>query len=126
MKLFLVVALGMVASFGLTILAELVRFNSTTIGGWWLHPALPGVTVVVGIIVGLASGKQAPLAAALSLAPWNVWLVVAVNAGHSTMLRWASTIALVSVHFALGVGAAVLVARAMAKRRQQSPSQRHA
>ncbi len=118
MKLFLVVALGIVASFGLTILAELVRFNSTSTAHWWFHPAFPGVTVIVGAIVGLASGRQARLAAALSLAPWAVWLVVGVNGGHSTALRWATTIALVSVHFALGVGAAVLAAHAMAKRSQ--------
>jgi hypothetical protein len=128
MKLLLVIGVGVIASFGLTVLAEVVRVNLTINSGWWLHPALPWIPLIVGTIIGFAARKQAQLAAALGLAPWSVWLVVAVNGWHSTVSRWATTLALVSVDFALGVGAAALVGRRMDRvvKGGSSPSHEHA
>jgi hypothetical protein len=122
MKLFLVVVLGIAASFGLTMLAEFLWLNSAN-GIWHVHPEFFCIPLIVGAGVGLAVSRKAVLAAALSLAPWALWLVVGVNAGHSTASRWATTIALVSVYFAVGIGAAALVGRRMTR---QSPSQEHA
>jgi hypothetical protein len=132
MKLFFVIGLGIIASFGLTVLAEFLWLNSANNGIWriWhIRPEFFCVAMIVGAVVGLAARRQAVLAAALSLAPWAIWLVVGVNAGHSTASRWATTIALVSVYFAVGVGAAALVGRRMARsvvKSSQSPSQEHA
>jgi hypothetical protein len=132
MKLFLVIGLGIIASFGLTVLAEFLWLNSANNGIWhvWhVRPEFFCIPVIVGAGVGFAARSQAGLAAALSLAPWAVWLVVGVNTGHPTASRWAITIALVSVYFAVGVGAAVLVGRRVARfvaKGGQSPSQEHA
>lgn len=84
MKLFLAIVLGIVASFGLTILSEFVWFNSSTNKVWHLYPEFFGVAVIVGALVGLIARKQAKVAAALSLAPWCVWLVVGANAGQTS------------------------------------------
>jgi hypothetical protein len=115
MKLFLIIGLGIIASFGLTVLAEFLWLSSANNGIWHVRPEFLCVPMLVGVGVGVADSRQAGLAAVLSLAPWAVWLVVGVNAGHSTASRWATTIALVSVYFAVGVGAAVLVGRRMAR-----------
>jgi hypothetical protein len=128
MKMFLVVGLGIIASFGLTVLAEFLWLNSAN-GIWHVHPEFFCIPVIVGAGVGLAVSRRAVLAAALSLAPWSVTMIVGANAGHSTMSRWAITIALVSAYFALGIGTAALVGRVMARyvaKGGQSPSQEHA
>jgi hypothetical protein len=127
MKLFLVVGLGIVASFGLTVLAEFLWLNSGN-GIWHVHPEFFCIPLIVGAGVGLALSRRAVVAAALSLAPWSVTMIVGANAGHSTMSRWAITIAVVSAYFALGIGAAALVGRVMARyvaKGGQSPSQEH-
>ena len=129
MKLFFVIALGVFASFALTILGEQMIFGSMSQRARLLFPELLVVTLVVGVLVGLIARHKAGIAAALSLAPWAVWLVIATNAGHSTVSRWATTTAVVSVYFALGVGAAALVGRRMARyaaKGGHSPSQEHA
>jgi hypothetical protein len=128
MKLFLVIGLGILASFGLTVLAEFLWLNSAN-GIWHVHPEFFCIPVIVGAGVGLAVSRRAVLAAALSLGPWSVTMIVGANAGHSTLSRWAITIALVSAYFALGIGAAALVGRVMARhvaKGGQSPSQEHA
>ena len=111
MKLFLIIGLGIVASFGLTVLAEFLWLKSAHNGIWHVRPEFLCVPMIVGVGVGLAAKRQAGLAGGLSLAPWAVWLVLGVNAGQSTAPLWATTIALVSMYFAVGVGAAVLVGR---------------
>lgn len=129
MKLFLVICLGIVASFGLTVLAELLWFSAGARTVWHVYPQFFCIPVIVGVGVGFAVKSRAGWAAALSLAPWAVWLVVGVNAGHSSASRWATTMALVFSYFALGVGAAVLLGRRMAHSTSsgsQSPSQEHA
>lgn len=126
MKLFFVIGLGIIASFGLTIVAEFLWLNSANNGIWHVRPEFFCVAMIVGAGVGLAARRQAVLAAALSLAPWAMWLIIGVNAGHSTASRWATTIALVSVYFALGVVVAALVGRRMTRsvaKGSQSPSQ---
>jgi len=129
MKLFLVIALGVFASFALTILGEQIVFGSMSQSARLLFPELLVVALVVGALVGLVARHKARIAAALSLAPWAVWLVIATNAGHSTISRWVTTITVVSVCFALGIGAAAFVSGRMARsaaRGSQSPSQGHA
>lgn len=128
-RLAAVIALGIIASFGLTVLAEFLWFSSGAKAIWHVYPEFFCVPMMVGAGVGFASRRQAGLAAALSLAPWAVWLIVGVNAGHSTTLRWSTTIALVSVYFVLGVGAAVVAGRRVgryANKRSETPSQEHA
>src|ERR1700694_24876 len=90
MKLLLAIVLGIVASFGLTILSELIWFSSATNKVWRLYPEFFGVAVIVGALVGLTARKQARVAAALSLTPWCVSLVVGANGGQ-TSSRWAIT-----------------------------------
>lgn len=111
MKLFLVIVLGIIASFGLTVLAEFLWFSSSAKAVWHIYPEFFCIPVIVGASVALAARRQAGFAAALSLAPWSVTMIVGANPGHSRVSLWAITIALVSVYFAFGVGAAVLVAR---------------
>jgi hypothetical protein len=115
MKLFLIVGLGVIASFGLTILAEFLWLTSASSGIWHIRPEFFGVPIIVGAGVGLAARKQAGLAAVLALAPWALWLLMAVNARHSTAARWATTIILVAVYFMVGLGAAILVGRRMTR-----------
>jgi hypothetical protein len=115
MKLVVAVILGVFASFPLTILGEQIVFYSMSQRVRILFPELLVVALIVGALVGLVVRDKARIAAALSLAPWAVWLVLATNAGHSTVSRWIMTTAVVSVYFALGVGAAALVGRRMAR-----------
>ncbi len=122
MKLVLAIALGIVASFGLTILSELIWFNSAANKVWRLYPEFLAVAVIAGALVGLAARKQARVAAALGLAPWCISLVVGANAGQP-LFRWAITIGLVSVYLALGVGAAHLVSKLLSNAgARQTPS----
>ena len=112
MKLFLTVLLGIFASFALTILAELLLFSSSIPStARLLLPEFPVVTASVGILVGLIIRDKARIAAVLSLTPWTVWLIIATNWNHSSVSRWLITVVLVSIYSAVGVGAAVLVAR---------------
>jgi hypothetical protein len=129
MKLFLVIVLGIIASFGLTVLAEFLWFNSGAKTVWHVYPQFFVIPMIVGAGVGFVARSRAVFAAVLSLAPWAAWLVIGANGGHSTSLRWATTIALVSVYFALGVGTAFFVGGRMARsvvKGAQSPSQEHA
>jgi len=130
MKLFVVIVLGVLASFALTILAEQIVFSSMPKSARLLFPELLVVAVTVGALVGLMGRHKARIAAALSLAPWAVWLILATNGSQSTVSRWVTTIAVVSVYFALGIGAAALVggrmARSAARGGGRSPSQGHA
>lgn len=110
MKLFLGIVLGMLASFVLTILGEVVVFSgSMPKGVRLLFLEFPVVALAVGTLVAIIVRDKARVAAALSLIPWTIWLIVATNGSHSTVSRWVTTIAVVSVCFALGVGAAAFV-----------------
>ena len=125
MKLFVVIVFGVFASFALTILSEQILFSSMATSVRLLFPEFPVVALTVGVLVGLLVREKARVAAALSLAPWSVWLIVASNGSHSTVSRWVTTIAVVSVCFALGVGAAAFVGGRMARsaaRGGRSPS----
>jgi hypothetical protein len=128
MKLFFVIVLGVFASFVLTILGEQILFSSATPSVRLLFPEFPVVALTVGILVGLIVREKARVAAALSLAPWTVWLIVATNGRDSTVSRWVTTIAIASVCFALGIGAAAFVGGRMARsaaRNGGSPSRGH-
>jgi hypothetical protein len=112
MKLFFTVLLGIFASFALTILAELLLFSSSISNtARLLFPEFPVVTALVGILVGLIIRDKARIAALLSLTPWTVSMIVGTNWNHSSVSRWLVTVVVVSIYSAVGVGAAVLVAR---------------
>jgi hypothetical protein len=118
MKLFIVIVLGVFASFALTILSEQLVFGLMSKGARLPFAELvvinPLIAIIVGILAGLLSRGNARLAAAWSLAPWIVWLVLATNGMHSTVFRWATTIATGLLYLAAGIGAAVFVAGRMA------------
>lgn len=130
LKLLGVIAFGVLASFALTLLSELL-VSSMPIRGWHLYvwllgPEFPLIALLVGSVVGMITKNRAKSAAALSLAPWAVWLIVGTNESHPTVSSCVTTVALFSVYMALGVGAAAFVGSRMvrsAARSPQSPSQ---
>jgi hypothetical protein len=130
MKLFVGVVVGVLASFALTILAALVAFSSWMPNSVGLLPLeLPLVALVVGVLVGLIVRDRARIAAALSLTPWAIWLILATNWSQSSVSRWVTTIGVVSVCVALGIGAAAFVGGRMARsagKSSDSVSQGHA
>ena len=115
MKLFFVVVLGVFASFALTILGEQILFSSATPNVRLVFPEFPAVALIVGVLIGLILREKARVAAAFALAPWSVWLIVATNGNHSTVSRWVTTIAIISVCFALGIGAPAFVSSRLAR-----------
>jgi hypothetical protein len=126
MKLFFVIVLGVFASFALTILGEQILFSSGIPSFRFLFPEFPVVAVTVGVLIGLIAREKARVAAAFALAPWSIWLIVATNGNHSPVSRWVTTIAVISVCFVLGIGAAALVSGRLARiavRASRSPSQ---
>lgn len=128
MKMIAAIGLGLVLSFGLTIVGASLATNFTSIRFLEIGVLCPLIALAVGASAGLVVRKRARIAAALSLAPWAIWLVLATNAGHSTISRWVTTTAVVSVYFALGVGAAGLLSRRMGRysiRGGRSQSQEH-
>jgi hypothetical protein len=128
MKFFSVIVLGVFASFALTILGEQILFSSATPSVRLLFPEFPVVALTVGILVGLIVREKARVAAALSLVPWTVWLIVATNGKDSTVSRWVTTTAIALVCSALGIGAAAFVGGRMARsaaRHGGSPSRGH-
>jgi hypothetical protein len=110
LKLFLVICVGIVASFGLTVFAEVLWLNSAS-RVWRIHPEFFCIPVIVGGGVGLAVSRKAKLAAALSLAPWGLTMILGANTGRPSLSHWAISIVLVSAYSMLGVGAAELARR---------------
>jgi hypothetical protein len=126
MKSFFVIVLGVFASFALTILGEQILFSSASPSVRLLFPEFPAVALTVGVLIGLIVREKARVAAASALAPWSIWLIVTTNGNHSTVSRWVTTIAVISVCFALGIGAAAFVGSRLARSAAQgsrSPSQ---
>ena len=107
MKLFVAIIIGVVSSFGLTILIEMAIFSD-----WMprivrsLYVEFPAIALFIGILLGLIAPERHKMAAALSLAPWAIWLTLGANREHSTVVRWAITVALLSTCIALGIGTA--------------------
>ena len=126
MKLFLVIVLGVFASFALTILGEQILFSSATPSVRLLFPEFPVVALTVGVLMGVLVKEKARVAAAFALAPWSIWLIVGTNGSHSTVSRWVTTIAVILVCFAMGIGSATLVGSRLgrlAAPTNRSPSQ---
>jgi hypothetical protein len=113
MKFLLVVGGGVIASFGLTILAEFVWFNSANSGFWHLYPEFILIPVIIGATIGIAAKKKAAAAAAWALAPWSAWLVMGASFRHAPILHLATTVGVVLTCFGFGVGTAALVGRRM-------------
>jgi Ni/Fe-hydrogenase subunit HybB-like protein len=129
MKLFVVIVLGVFASFALTILSEQLVFGLISKGARLPFAELgvvnPLIALIVGTLAGLFMKNKTRVAAALSLAPWTVWLVLATNGSHSTVSRWATLIVIGLLYLALGIGAAIFVGGRMAHtsaRGSHSPS----
>ena len=107
MKVFSTIIVGVISSFGLTILIEMAMFSE-----WMprsvrpLYLEFPAVALLVGILLGLIAREKAKMGAAISLSPWAIWLVLDVNKGHSPVGRWAWTVAILSACIALSIGAA--------------------
>jgi len=77
MKLVLTVVLGIVASFAFTILVEMLTMAGLpTVTALHIPPELPVVTALVGILVGLVDRNKTSTAAALSLLPWSVVMIL--------------------------------------------------
>jgi hypothetical protein len=133
MKLLVAIVLGVFASFGLTILGELIVIRSITMGAHLPFAELavggPLVALTVGSLIGLIAKERARVAAALGLAPWIAFLLIGTGRGHSAVSWWAILIAAASIYLALGIGAAAFVGGRMARsaaKGSQSPSQGHA
>jgi hypothetical protein len=111
MKLVLTVVLGIVASFAVTVLAEWLLLYSAPRAVLRVYPEFPMVAVFVGVLVGLIERNKTSIAAALSLAPWSVFMILGTNRNNSSASKWLITIVLFTIYSAVGVGAAVLAAR---------------
>lgn len=114
MRLFVAIVLGVLASFAFTILCTLLMFSK------WMPQSVSSVFLVlppllVGVLVALIARHRARLAAALSLTPWAIWMILATNAKQSTPSRWVTTIAIVLVLILLGIGAAAFVGGRMTR-----------
>src|SRR5579863_10467717 len=106
MRMIAAIVFGVVLSFGLTIFGEYAVVNAMSNRFLGVGVLCPSIALIVGSFAGLAIRSKARIAAALSLAPWSIWLVIATNGGHSTVSRWITTTVLVSICLALGVGMA--------------------
>jgi hypothetical protein len=122
-RLILTVLLGAVASFIFTIFAELLTKGSTRpLTALHVYPEFPAVTVSVGALVGLLERNKTAIAAMLSFVPWSIFLVVNVNAAHSSASRWLITVLVVGTYASIGVGAATLTARTLRRISQAKAS----
>jgi|SRR5215472_3807580 len=111
MKLVFTVMLGIFASFAVTVLAEWLLIYSAPRAVLHVYPEFPIVAISVGALVGLIERNKTSIAAALSLAPWSVFMIVGTNRNCSCPSKWLITIVLFTIYSAVGVGAAILAAR---------------
>jgi hypothetical protein len=73
MKLVLTVVLGIVASFAFTILVEMLTMAGLpTVTALHIPPELPVITALVGLV----DRNKTSTAAALSLLPWSVVMIL--------------------------------------------------
>jgi len=74
MKLLVSIVLGVFASFGLTILGEMIVIRSIRMGAHLPFAELavggPLVALTAGSLIGLIAKERSRIAAALGLAPW--------------------------------------------------------
>jgi hypothetical protein len=116
-RLVAAVLLGAFVTFALTVVGETaamsLRDEGTRLPYFETAVALPLIALIVGSLIGLIAQKKAPLAAILGLAPWVVYMLVETGRGHMALSWWTILIALASIYFGLGIGAAVFVSRRM-------------
>ena len=106
------VALGIVASFVFTVFVEMLTMASTApLTVLHIHPELPAITVLVGMLVGFIERNKTPMIAILSLVPWSITMILGVNSSHSSASRWMISIAVVTIYAGTGIGAAILTAK---------------
>lgn len=119
MKKLIVVVLGVFASFALTILSARILFrfasNDAALRFGVRYVSSPLIALAVGALVGLAIRDKARAVAALSLAPWALWIVLTTNWSVATLSQMAMTIVSAVVYLALGISAAVFVGGRMAR-----------
>ncbi len=118
MKKLIVVVLGVLASFVLTILSARILFrfatNEAALRFAVRYVSSPLIALAVGALVGLAIRDKARVVAALSLTPWALWIVLTTNWSVATLSQMAITIVSVAVYLSLGISAAAFVGGRMA------------
>ncbi len=89
MKKLIVVVLGVLASFVLTILSARILFrfatNDAALRFAVRYVSSPLIALAVGALVGLAIRDKARVVAALSLTPWALWIVLTTNWSVATL-----------------------------------------
>lgn len=113
MKKLMVVVLGVLASFALTIASARILFHfasdDVSIRFAVRYISSPLIAIGVGALVGLAIRDKAGIIAALSLAPWTLWIVLTTNWSIATLSQIVITVVSALVYIALGICAAVFV-----------------
>jgi hypothetical protein len=109
MKAIFAVIVGVALSFVLSIFGEYLVMRFMGNRPLELGILCPLIALATGATVGLIIKDKVCILALVSLLPWVVWLLLTVNAGHSSALRWTLTIIGGSIFLMLGVGAAAFV-----------------
>jgi hypothetical protein len=118
MKKFLVILLAVSTSFVLTISSSMIVFsqiNSDAAQRFaFRYVSSPLIAVIVGVLVGLVIRNGVRVIAALSLAPWTLWVVFATNWSVASTSHKMITIVSALVYLVLGISAATFLSRRMA------------
>lgn len=119
MKLVAAVLVGVLATFGFTIVGEFVAMNLRNKGTHLpfaeLAVGCPLIALMVGSLIGLIAKEKAKVAAALGIAPWVIFLMLGAGRGHTTASWWVIMLAVASIYLALGIAAATLVGGRMVR-----------
>jgi hypothetical protein len=120
MKKFIVIVSAACASFTLTVLSSMIVFSQVN-GDAAQRFAIryvssPLIALLVGILVGLVIRDGAKIVAALSLAPWALWVILATDWKVASPWHKSLTIASAFVYMVVGIGAAAFVNDRMAAR----------
>lgn len=119
------VMLGVFATFVFIIIAELLTMSSTIpLSVLHIYPEFPAITLSVGILVGLIERNKTPITAILSFVPWSVFMIIGANGSHSSVSRWLISIVVIAAYATIGIGAAILTAKAVRRLSQAKTSAR--
>jgi hypothetical protein len=119
MKLVTAVLLGVLATFGLTIVGEFFVMNVLAKGVRLPFAEMvvgcPLIALVVGSLIGLVAKEKALVAAALAIAPWAIFLVLGAGRGRTAFSWWVIMLAAATIYLGLGIAAAALVGGRMVR-----------
>src|SRR5450432_115917 len=97
MKLVAAVLVGVFATFGFTIVGESLVTNLVAAGARlpFAETAVvcPLIALLVGALVGLIAKEKARAAAALGIAPWIIFLLLAAGRGRTAVSWWVIMLA---------------------------------